>query len=88
MAEFFGFLAAFLTTLAFIPQVIKVYKTNKTEDLSSSTFLMFTIGIFCWLMYGILLNSYPMILANSITVVLAFYILIKILKNKKIVSTK
>lgn len=79
--ELFGFMAAFLTTVAFIPQVLKVYKTNKTQDLSLSTFSMFTVGVLCWLLYGLYLNSYPMIIANIITFLLALYILVKIIKN-------
>lgn len=82
MFEIFGYLAAFLTTVAFIPQVIKIYKTNKTKDLSLSTFLMFCIGVFCWLIYGLYLNSFPMIIANIITLCLCFYILFKIFRDK------
>jgi len=81
MIEFLGFIAAILTTTAFIPQVIKVYKTNQTKDLSVFTFSMFTIGVFCWSVYGVMLLSYPLIIANTITFLLAFYILIKIIKN-------
>lgn len=83
MYELIGFTAAFLTTVAFIPQVIKIYKTNKTNDLSLLTFISFTIGVFCWLIYGISLNSLPMIFANTITLILSIYILIKIIKNRK-----
>lgn len=83
MFEFFGFIAAFLTTVAFIPQVYKIYKTNKTSDLSLLTFSLFTIGVFNWLLYGIYLLSYPMIVANIITFALALYILYKIIKNKR-----
>ena len=79
--EAIGFLAAFLTTIAFLPQVYKIYKSNKTEDLSLFTFSLFTVGVFCWLSYGIYLNNYPMIIANIITFLLALYILIKIIKN-------
>lgn len=84
MGELIGSLAAFLTTVAFIPQVYKVYKTNHTGDLSVATFSMFTTGVFCWLIYGLILNSYPMIIANIVTFVLALYILIKIIKNLQI----
>lgn len=82
MVEYIGFLAAFLTTAAFIPQVIKIYKTNKTKNLSLPTFLMFSLGVFCWLLYGIYLNSYPMIIANVITLCLSIYILYKIFRAK------
>lgn len=81
--EIVGFLAATLTTVAFVPQVMKIYKTNHTDDLSLATFLMFTTGVFCWLVYGLYLTSYPMIFANTITFILALYILVKIVKNQK-----
>lgn len=81
--ETIGFLAAFLTTIAFLPQVYKIYKSNKTDDLSIFTFSLFTVGVFCWLIYGIYLINYPMILANLLTFLFAFYILIKIIINLK-----
>ena len=83
MYENIGFLAAFLTTIAFVPQVIKVYKTNNTQDLSILTFSTFTVGVFFWLLYGVFLDNYPMIIANIITFLLAFYILVKIIRNLK-----
>lgn len=83
MYEIIGFLAASLTTVAFVPQVMKIYKTNRTNDLSLLTFSSFSIGVFCWLIYGISLNSKPMIFANTITLILSIYILIKIIKNNK-----
>ncbi|WP_428023216.1 SemiSWEET family sugar transporter [Arcobacter sp.] len=81
--EVIGFLAAFLTTIAFLPQVYKIYKSNKTDDLSLLTFSLFTIGVFCWLSYGIYIKNHPVILANAITFLLALYILIKIILNLK-----
>jgi len=83
MIELLGSIAAVLTTTAFIPQVIKVYQTNQTNDLSILTFSMFTAGVFCWIIYGIFIQSYPLIFANIITFLLACYILIKIIKNLK-----
>ncbi len=75
MVEFIGFLAAFLTTAAFVPQAIKVYKTQKTEDLSLGLFAMLFVGILLWLVYGILIGSMPVIAANAVTLVLVAYIL-------------
>lgn len=80
--EFIGYFAAFFTTVAFIPQAYKIYKTKKTSDLSLSLFIIFSIGVFCWLIYGFILNSMPMILANIITLVLSLYILWCIIKYK------
>lgn len=75
METFLGFAAAFCTTIAFVPQAIKVYKTQHTKDISLVMFLLMNIGIILWLIYGLMLNSYPIIIANAITIVLALYIL-------------
>jgi MtN3 and saliva related transmembrane protein len=82
--ELLGFVAAFLTTVAFIPQVVKVYKTNKTSDLSLLTFSMFTSGMFLWMIYGFMIESYPVIMANVLTFIFALYILLKIIGNLKL----
>ena len=59
--EIIGMFAAILTTLAFVPQVLKVIKLKKTEDLSLSTYIIFTVGVGLWLVYGFLKNSISMI---------------------------
>ena len=75
MIEILGFTAALLTTISFLPQAIKVWKTRSAEDLSLAMFLLFTIGVFLWLIYGIMLNNYPVIISNSFTLVFALSIL-------------
>ena len=82
MQELIGYLAAFFTTIAFIPQAYKVFKTNQTKDLSLSLFLIFSLGVLMWLIYGIMLNSFPMIVANVITLSLSLYILYKKIKSE------
>lgn len=77
-----GYLAAFCTTVAFIPQVIKIWKTKSTKDISLLMFVIFTFGVFCWLIYGILNNDHPLILANFLTFILSMYILIQKILNK------
>ena len=59
-----GTLAAFLTTTAFVPQVIRVIRTRDTHAISLWMYLMFSSGVALWLLYGILLNLWPIILAN------------------------
>jgi MtN3 and saliva related transmembrane protein len=76
MEFYLGYLAAFCTTIAFIPQAIKVYKTKQTKDISLGMFSLLIGGFVLWLWYGILLISYPIILANSVTLIIAIYILI------------
>ncbi len=65
-----GFGAAVCTTIAFLPQVIKNWRTRSAGDLSFGTFTVFTFGVVLWLVYGILINSLPIIAANVITLVL------------------
>ncbi len=71
-----GLAAGTLTTVAFLPQVTKAWRTKSTKDISLVMFIMFCIGIFLWLIYGIFLKSLPIILANAITLILALTILI------------
>ena len=80
--KYIGFFAAFCTTFAFLPQAIKVYKTKSTKDISLYMFLIFTIGVLSWLIYGLIINDLPVILANTVTLILSFFILIYKLKFK------
>ena len=82
--EFFGYFAAILTTLAFLPQLIKTIKTRKAEDVSLLTLIMFLTGVFSWIIYGYKISSTPILLANIITFILNLLILIfKISFSKK-----
>jgi MtN3 and saliva related transmembrane protein len=73
--ELLGFVAAFLTTAAFVPQVLKIWQTKSTKDLSLPTQLTFIAGIAMWLIYGLFVHSPPIIVANIITLVLNLVIL-------------
>lgn len=73
--EWFGFAAAFLTTISFIPQAIMTIRTRNTRGISRGMYIMFTVGVAFWLVYGFALNSWPMILANTVTLALAGTIL-------------
>ena len=73
--EWLGFLAATLTTVAFVPQAIKTLRTRDTSGISLGMYAVFTVGIACWFGYGVYLGSWPMILSNVITFVLAAIIL-------------
>ncbi|MEC8133500.1 MAG: SemiSWEET transporter [Bacteroidota bacterium] len=81
--EGIGLLAAFLTTCSFLPQVYKTWKTKDVSAFSLTTFSLFFIGIICWLIYGVCIGSLSMILANIITVITAFIILVFIIKYRK-----
>ena len=69
--DWLGSIAATLTTTSFIPQVWQVWRTRHTKDISLGMYAIFTAGVAMWLFYGILLGSWPIIIANSITVCLA-----------------
>lgn len=78
--DWMGSIAAALTTTSFIPRVWQVWRTRHTKDISLGMYATFTSGIAMWLVYGILLNSWPIIIANSITVCLAGAVLVMKLK--------
>jgi MtN3 and saliva related transmembrane protein len=71
-----GMAAALLTTAAFAPQAIKAWRSRSTKDVSLAMFTMMVSGILLWLVYGILIDDLPLILANAVTLVLASAILV------------
>lgn len=71
-----GFVAGACTTLAFLPQVMKVWKTKHTKDLSLGLFSLFLVGILLWLFYGVVVGSLPIIMANFITFIFVFILLV------------
>ncbi|MBN8212964.1 MAG: SemiSWEET family sugar transporter [Xanthomonadales bacterium] len=73
--EWAGYIAAVMTTLAFVPQAIKTIRTRDTRSISLGMYVVFTAGIAMWLVYGIALDSMPMILANIVTFLLSATIL-------------
>ena len=80
LSDSIGSVAASLTTLSFVPQVWQVWKTRQTQAISLGMYSLFSLGVALWLVYGILLMSWPIIIANSITVVLAGAVLVMKLK--------
>lgn len=78
-----GLLAAFSTTMAFLPQVVKIWRTKSVEDLSFGMFGLFTLGIILWLTYGILINDLPVIVANSVSIVFQAAILTQIVRYRR-----
>jgi MtN3 and saliva related transmembrane protein len=75
MTEIVGLLAGLLTTIAFVPQVLKIYATKSGRDVSARMFILFSIGVALWLAYGLLIGSLPVILANTVTLALSLVIL-------------
>ena len=74
--DLFGFLAALLTTIAFLPQLYKTWQTKSAEDVSLLMLILFITGLICWIIYGSKIHSTPILLANVVTLVFNFSILI------------
>lgn len=70
-----GYLAASLTTAAFIPQAWLTWKTRSAKGISLGMYSVFVTGVFLWLVYGLFIGAWPVILANAITFLLASFIL-------------
>jgi MtN3 and saliva related transmembrane protein len=73
--EIIGYLAAAFGTFAFLPQVIKTWKTRSTKDLSLGMYVVFCIGVVFWLTYGILIKSWPLIIGNIVSTIFGSIIL-------------
>ena len=69
--EWMGYIAGVCTTLAFLPQVIRTYKTKSAKDISLGMYLVFCFGVVMWLLYGFFIHSMAMIWANLVTIILA-----------------
>jgi MtN3 and saliva related transmembrane protein len=81
MLDLLGIVAGTLTTLAFVPQVLMVWRTKSAKDISLAMYLAFTSGVALWLLYGVLIGSLPLVLANGVTLVLALLILVMKLRG-------
>jgi MtN3 and saliva related transmembrane protein len=80
--DIIGFIAAFSTTISFLPQAVKTIRTKDTSGISLSMYAVFTTGTFLWLIYGIMAPSLPVAVANAVTFIFASVILIYKLKYK------
>lgn len=77
---YIGISAAILTNIAFLPQVIKAAKSRHTGDLSLAMYSIFSVGVATWIIYGVIIGSWPVILANGATLISSLYILFLKLK--------
>ncbi|MGI9550563.1 MAG: SemiSWEET family sugar transporter [Aurantibacter sp.] len=80
--EIIGLAAATITTAGFVPQVNKIWKEKSTKDISLSMYLLLSVGLTLWLIYGFYIESLPVILANGITLLLVLSIIFLKLKYK------
>ncbi|MBI5547389.1 MAG: SemiSWEET transporter [Deltaproteobacteria bacterium] len=76
MENWIGSIAAALTTASFVPQAIKVIRDRKTQDLSLGMYVMFTLGVLLWFVFGLMIGSFPVYLANGITLAVSSAILV------------
>jgi len=79
---FIGLIAALLTTISFLPQIIKTLKTKKTDDISLFMYILLSTGVFLWVVYGLITNDLPVILANAITFLFTLIMLVFKIKKK------
>ena len=82
LIDWVGSVAAFLTTASFIPQAWQTFHTRDVSGISLGVYSLFTVGVALWLIYGILLMAWPIIIANSITTSLALMILVMKLRYR------
>ncbi|MGH8370487.1 MAG: SemiSWEET transporter [Gammaproteobacteria bacterium] len=76
-----GLAAALLTTIAFVPQVIRSWRSRDTRAISLPMYSVFTLGIGLWLVYGLMLHDLPITLANGVTLLLALTVLVLKLRH-------
>ncbi|HEX9201410.1 MAG TPA: SemiSWEET transporter [Acidobacteriaceae bacterium] len=74
--EVLGFVAAICTTAAFLPQLVRIVRLRSARDVSLPTFLLLSVGVFLWLLYGLYIGSRPVIASNVVTLVLSVSILV------------
>ena len=70
-----GLAAGALTTVAFLPQLLKTWRSKSARDISLGMFVLFTVGVALWLVYGLFTGAVPVIAANTVTLILALTIL-------------
>jgi MtN3 and saliva related transmembrane protein len=75
VTELVGSLAAVLTTISFVPQVWHTYRSRDVSGISLGMYAVFAVGVFLWLLYGLMLAAWPIVVANAITLALAVAIL-------------
>lgn len=82
LTDLIGTLAAILTTISFLPQALHTFRTKDVRGISLSMYSAFTLGVAMWLVYGLLLGAWPVVVANVITLALASTILVMKLRYR------
>ena len=86
--ETIGYCAAFLTTIAFLPQAIQSWRSRDLTSISLGMYSLFTVGVGLWLIYGLIIEKWPLILANALTFTLALSILLLKLRDTHLRKNK
>ena len=81
--DLIGYIAALLTTISFLPQALMSIRTKNTDGISLAMYITFTIGVACWLIYGVVISNFVIILANIITLPLTLIILLIKIENTR-----
>jgi len=82
LPDVIGFIAAVLTTASFVPQAWHTFQTRDVRGISLGMYSAFTAGVACWLVYGLLLDAWPIVIANCITLALSLAILLMKLRYR------
>ena len=81
-SDLIGYVAAFLTTASFVPQAWHTFQTRDVRGISLGMYSVFTAGVACWLIYGLMLGAWPIVFANCVTLALAVAILVMKLRYR------
>jgi MtN3 and saliva related transmembrane protein len=76
LSDMIGYVAAILTTASFVPQALHTFQTKDVRGISLGMYSAFTLGVALWLVYGVLLSAWPIVIANAVTLALAASILV------------
>lgn len=82
LIDLLGWVAAILTTVAFFPQLLKIWRSKSAKDVSLVMMITFSIGVFLWLVYGLAIQALPVVIANLVTLILALLIIILKIKYR------
>jgi MtN3 and saliva related transmembrane protein len=83
LTETIGYIAAACTTFAFVPQVIRVWRSRSAHDISLEMYLIMVAGVLMWIVYGVRIHSAPLVAANGVSLVLAGAVLVGKLKFER-----
>lgn len=85
---YLGFAGASLTTAAFVPQLLRVWRTRSAHDISAAMYAMFITGLLLWIVYGLWISAWPIVIANSVTALQALAILGMKLRFQRVESSR